>query len=39
MTGHGGWPLTAFCDPQGVPFYGGTYFRPSPGRGCRAFAW
>ena len=19
MTGHGGWPLTAFCDPDGVP--------------------
>src|SRR5918996_1884038 len=30
MTGHGGWPLTAFCDPEGVPFYGGTYFPPHP---------
>jgi uncharacterized protein len=28
MTGHGGWPLTVFCDPEGVPFYGGTYFPP-----------
>ena len=28
MTGHGGWPLTAFLDPDGVPFYGGTYFPP-----------
>ena len=30
MTGHGGWPLTAFLDPEGVPFYGGTYFPPEP---------
>ncbi len=28
MTGHGGWPMTVFCDPDGVPFYGGTYFPP-----------
>ena len=28
MTGHGGWPLTVFLDPDGVPFYGGTYFPP-----------
>src|SRR6476660_2093913 len=33
MTGHGGWPLTAFLDPEGVPFYGGTYFPPEQGRG------
>jgi uncharacterized protein len=33
MTGHGGWPLTAFLDPDGVPFYGGTYFPPEAGRG------
>ena len=26
MTGHGGWPLNAFVDPDGVPFFGGTYF-------------
>src|SRR3954454_7798722 len=25
MTGQGGWPLNVFCDPDGVPFYGGTY--------------
>lgn len=24
--GNGGWPLTVFLSPQGVPFYGGTYF-------------
>lgn len=23
---NGGWPLTVFLSPQGVPFYGGTYF-------------
>ena len=33
MTGHGGWPLTAFLDPEGVPFYGGTYFPPEPRQG------
>ncbi len=37
MTGHGGWPLTAFCDPQGVPFYGGTYFPPEPRQGMPSF--
>jgi uncharacterized protein YyaL (SSP411 family) len=33
MTGHGGWPLTAFLDPEGVPFYGGTYYPPEPRQG------
>jgi uncharacterized protein YyaL (SSP411 family) len=33
MTGQGGWPLTAFLDPEGVPFYGGTYFPPEPRHG------
>ncbi|MCS6884052.1 MAG: thioredoxin domain-containing protein [Acidobacteriota bacterium] len=28
MTGSGGWPLTVFLTPDGVPFYGGTYFPP-----------
>lgn len=28
MTGHGGWPMTVFLTPAGVPFYGGTYFPP-----------
>ncbi len=28
MTGHGGWPMTMFLTPQGVPFYGGTYYPP-----------
>ncbi len=25
---HGGWPLTMFLTPDGVPFFGGTYFPP-----------
>ena len=29
MTGHGGWPMTVFLTPEGVPFYGGTYFPPT----------
>jgi uncharacterized protein len=37
MTGHGGWPLTAFLDPHGVPFYGGTYFPPEPRHGMPSF--
>jgi len=28
MTHHGGWPMTVFLTPAGVPFYGGTYFPP-----------
>ncbi len=37
MTGHGGWPLTVFLDPDGVPFYGGTYFPPEPRYGMPSF--
>jgi uncharacterized protein YyaL (SSP411 family) len=37
MMGHGGWPLTAFCKPNGEPFYGGTYFPPEPRHGMPAF--
>jgi uncharacterized protein YyaL (SSP411 family) len=37
MTGHGGWPLTSFLDPEGVPFYGGTYFPPEPRQGMPSF--
>jgi len=28
ISGQGGWPLTAFLDPEGRVFYGGTYFPP-----------
>ena len=37
MSGHGGWPMTVFCDPDGVPFYGGTYFPPDDSRGMPSF--
>jgi len=37
MSGHGGWPMTVFLDPEGVPFYGGTYFPPDEGRGMPSF--
>ncbi len=37
MTGHGGWPLTAFLTPDGVPFYGGTYYPPVPRHGMPSF--
>jgi len=28
MTHHGGWPMTVFLTPEGLPFYAGTYFPP-----------
>jgi len=37
LTGHGGWPLTAFCTPDGRPFYAGTYFPPEARHGLPAF--
>jgi hypothetical protein len=37
MTGHGGWPMTVFLTPEGVPFYGGTYFPPEPRHGLPGF--
>ena len=37
MTGQGGWPLTAFLTPQGVPFHGGTYYPPEPRYGMPSF--
>jgi len=36
-AGHGGWPLTAFCTPDGRPFYAGTYFPPERRHGLPAF--
>ena len=29
MTGSGGWPLNCFVTPDGMPFFGGTYFPPA----------
>jgi len=37
LTGHGGWPLTVFCRPDGTPFYGGTYFPDRPRGGMPSF--
>jgi len=37
LTGHGGWPLTAFLTPAGEPFVGGTYFPPEPRHGLPSF--
>jgi len=38
MTGHGGWPMSMFLTPEGVPFYGGTYFPPADRHGMPGFA-
>ena len=37
MTGSGGWPMTVFLTPDGVPFYGGTYFPPDDRHGLPSF--
>jgi uncharacterized protein YyaL (SSP411 family) len=37
MTGHGGWPMTVFLTPDGIPFYGGTYFPPADRHGLPGF--
>ncbi|MGH2755454.1 MAG: thioredoxin domain-containing protein [Actinomycetota bacterium] len=37
MTGHGGWPMTVFLTPEGVPFFGGTYFPPEDRHGLPSF--
>jgi len=37
MTGQGGWPMSVFLTPQGVPIYGGTYFPPAPRYGMPSF--
>ena len=33
----GGWPLTMFLTPKGEPFWGGTYFPPTPRYGRPSF--
>ncbi|MEP6493980.1 MAG: thioredoxin domain-containing protein [bacterium] len=37
MTGHGGWPMTVFLTPDGVPYYGGTYFPKDERHGLPSF--
>jgi len=38
MTGSGGWPLNVFLTPTLEPFYGGTYFPPTPRQGLPGFS-
>lgn len=37
ISGHGGWPMTMFLTPEGVPFYGGTYYPPEDRMGMPSF--
>lgn len=37
LTGRGGWPMTVFLTPAGVPFYGGTYYPPTSRGGMPGF--
>ena len=37
MTGQGGWPMSMFLTPEGLPFYGGTYFPDQPRHGMPSF--
>ena len=37
LTGRGGWPMTVFLTPDGLPFYGGTYFPPADRQGIPGF--
>src|SRR3978361_640907 len=37
ISGQGGWPLTAFLTPAGLPFFGGTYFPPDDRHGRPSF--
>lgn len=37
-NGQGGWPMTAFLTPAGLPFFTGTYFPPEPRQGMPSFS-
>jgi uncharacterized protein len=37
MTGQGGWPMSVFLTPAGVPYYAGTYFPNTPRQGMPSF--
>jgi uncharacterized protein YyaL (SSP411 family) len=37
LTGSGGWPMTVFLTPEGLPFYAGTYFPPQDRYGMPGF--
>ena len=36
-TGRGGWPMTVFLTPEKLPFFGGTYYPPTPRYGMPSF--
>lgn len=36
-NGNGGWPMSVFLDPEGRPFFGGTYFPPRDAGGRIGF--
>jgi len=38
LTGHGGWPMSAFLTPEGKPFFAGTYWPKDDWRGMPGFA-
>ncbi len=37
LTGNGGWPMSVWLTPDGVPFYAGTYFPKTPRYGMPSF--
>jgi uncharacterized protein YyaL (SSP411 family) len=37
LTGHGGWPMTAFLTPAGQVFHAGTYYPPAARPGLPSF--
>ncbi len=37
LTGRGGWPMSVFLTPDGVPFFGGTYWPPDSRHGMPGF--
>ncbi len=37
MSGQGGWPMTVWLDPDGRPFFAGTYFPNEPRHGMPSF--
>ena len=38
LTGRGGWPMTVFCDSDGRPFHGGTYWPDKQRGGMPSFS-
>ncbi|MEZ2389820.1 thioredoxin domain-containing protein [bacterium RCC_150] len=37
ISGEGGWPMSVFLTPEGLPFHAGTYFPPKPMPGRPSF--